>query len=258
MKIMRKILIFGTFVFFLSSCKKEKAIESYNTSILSEYIKSESKQFALTHQLIACAASTELADPEQATFPISVFYYPVIGAFDIKYFEINSAGNNQNNYENYIFKDLQKFPVFNGYLGRFKCNVPQDTWCIVTYKTTGKLHICNPIKIKHLSQPTLFSPQVITVQDNGVQPQFTWGDSTSINNAIYFQVVSDEAGNLISGTYTYDKYWNFYDLSNVVLNIRDVNPIPTLASSTNYNFTLMGVSVDNWVNLAGGRSFVTQ
>jgi hypothetical protein len=96
------------------------------------------------------------------------------------------------------------------------------------------------------------------VQNNGVQPKFTWVDSTSINNAIYFQVVSDANDNLISGTYTYDKHWDFYDLNNVILNIRDVNPIPSLTNTTNYNFTLMGVSVDNWVNIAGSKGFVTQ
>jgi hypothetical protein len=254
---MRKIFIFSAFFLFLYSCKKESPSVKYDTSILSDYIKSESEQFVLINQLIACAASTDLADPEQSTFPISIFYYPIKGAYDIKYFEINNAGSNQSNYANYTTKDLQQVPVFNGYLGRFKSDVSQDTWCIVTYKTLGKLHICNPIKIKHYSQPTIFASQVITVLNNGVQPKFSWIDSTSINNSIYFQVVSDTINNLISGTYTYDKYWNFYDLSNVVLNIRDVSPIPTLANDTKYNLTLMGVSKDNWVNIVGQKEFKT-
>jgi len=255
---MRKIFIFSSLVFLINSCKKEDISVKYNTSNLSDYLKSESNQYTLTRQLIACAASTDGADPEQSTYPISIFYYPVSGAFDVRYFEINKVEDDQNNYENYTFNNLQQVPVFNGYLGRFKSNVSQDTWCIITYKTLGKLHICSPIKIKHYSQPTLFAPQVINVQNNGVQPKFTWVDSTSINNAIYFQVVSDANDNLISGTYTYDKHWDFYDLNNVVLNIRDVNPIPSLTNTTNYNFTLMGVSVDNWVNIAGSKGFVTQ
>ncbi len=254
----QKICVFISFIFLLFSCKKENEIVNYNTSILSDYIKSEGKQYALTNQLIACAASTDLADPEQGTLPISVFYYPVSGAFEIKYFEIENAESDQNNYKNYIFKSMAQAPVFNGYLGRFKCNVPKDTWCIITYKTLGKLHICNPIKIKHYSQATLFASQVIKVQNNGVQPKFSWNDSTTINNAIYFKVVSDKNDNLISGTYTYDKQWDFYNLGNVVLNIRDVNPIPSLANTTNYNFTLMGVSADNWVNIIGQKEFITQ
>jgi len=255
---MKKTLAFCLLVFLLHSCKKDTIIAKYDTSILSDYIKSESDNFALTLQLIACAASTDATDPERGTFPISIFYYPINGAFDIKYFEIDIAGSDQNNYENYTFKNLQHVPVFNGYLGRFKGNVSIDTWCIVTYKTSGKLHICSPIRIKHYSQPTLFAPQAITVQNSGAKPKFAWVDSTSTNNAIYFQVVSDTLDNLISGTYTYDKQWKFYDLSNVVLNIKDVSPIPALSNTTKYIFTLMGVSLDNWVNIAGKKEFITQ
>jgi len=254
---MRKIFFCSLFFSLLYSCKKDSNILKFNTPILSDYIKSVKNQFALTQQLIACAASTDIADPEQITFPLSVFYLPVNGAYDFKYFEMNSNGIDHNNYENYTFKNLKNVPEFNGYLGRFKGKVEKDTWCVVTYKTPGKLHICNPIKIKHFSQPTLFASQVISVQNNGTQPKFIWIDSSSINNSIYFQVVSDASNNLISGTYTHDKHWSFYNLSNVVLNIRNVIPIPSLKNATKYNFTLMGVSVDNWVNLAGQREFIT-
>jgi len=255
---MRKIVFFSSLIFLINACKKETTVVKYDTSNLSDYLKSEINHYTLTQQLIACAASTDSDDPEQSTYPVSIFYYPIDGAFDIRYFEMIVSEDDQNNYENYTLNNLPQVSVFNGYLGRFKSSVSQDTWCIITYKTLGKLHICNPIKIKHYSQPTLFAPQVINVQNNGVQPKFTWVDSTSMNNAIYFQVVSDAYDNLISGTYTYDKHWEFYDLNNVVLNIRDVNPIPSLSNTTNYNFTLMGVSVDNWVNIIGSKGFVTQ
>ena len=68
-------------------------------------------------------------------------------------------------------------------------------------------------------------------------------------NVIYFQVISDTDNNLISGTYTIEKNFTFYDLDNVVFNITDPNANPTLEPNKTYNFTLMGVSEDNWVNL---------
>jgi hypothetical protein len=46
-------------------------------------------------------------------------------------------------------------------------------------------------------------------------------------------------------------------LSNVVLNIRNVSPEPSLVNDTKYNITLMGVSIDNWVNIAGQKEFKT-
>ena len=79
-----------------------------------------------------------------------------------------------------------------------------------------------------------------------------------MDNIIYFEVVADSLGNLVSGTYTYDKHWKFYDLSNVVLNIHDVTPPPELTPNAKYKFTLMGVSEDNWVHLAGEKEFVTK
>jgi len=62
---------------------------------------------------------------------------------------------------------------------------------------------------------------------------------------------------LLSGTYTADTNWNFYDLSNVTLNIRDVNPVPSLDSNSTYTFTLMSVSDDNWVTTFGQKEFKT-
>jgi len=64
--------------------------------------------------------------------------------------------------------------------------------------------------------------------------------------------------NLISGTYTYDRAFTVYDLSNVVLNITDTTFVPTLEPNQNYNFTMMGVSEDNWVNLFIRKTFVTE
>jgi hypothetical protein len=63
---------------------------------------------------------------------------------------------------------------------------------------------------------------------------------------------------LISGTYTYDKFWLFYELSNVVLNIKVQDPPPVLHPNRKYTFTVMGVSENNWVNLIGEKTFITE
>lgn len=119
------------------------------------------------------------------------------------------------------------------------------------------IHISRAIRIKHYTKPTQFAPELITITNDLTFPRFDWIDGTIAENEIYFQVVSDASNNLLSGTYTYDKYFKFYDLSNVVLNIREVTPYPTLLPLTKYNFTLMSVSIDNWVNLIGEKTFIT-
>ena len=85
-------------------------------------------------------------------------------------------------------------------------------------------------------------------------PKFVWEDNAVGDNAIYFQVISDDQNNLISGTYTYDNYFQFYDLENVVLNITTQTPQP-LTLNQEYNFTLMDVSEDNWVNWVVLKTF---
>tara|TARA_B110000037_G_scaffold188288_1_gene219533 strand:- start:56975 stop:57187 length:213 start_codon:yes stop_codon:yes gene_type:complete len=69
--------------------------------------------------------------------------------------------------------------------------------------------------------------------------------------------VSDLEGNLISGTYTYEKNFTFYDLTNVVLNIKDVDPALALQPNRTYRITMMAVSQDNWVNLLCEKKFNT-
>ena len=60
-----------------------------------------------------------------------------------------------------------------------------------------------------------------------------------------------------AGDESEDFNWQFYDLSNVVLNVHDVTPTPSLQPNETYKFVLMGVSEDNWVNLMGERTFQT-
>jgi hypothetical protein len=73
-------------------------------------------------------------------------------------------------------------------------------------------------------------------------------------DAIYFQVVSDDSDDLLSGTYTFETQFKYYDLDNVVLNVTRETP-PDLIPDQTYGFTLMGVSENNWVNTFAQISF---
>ena len=87
-----------------------------------------------------------------------------------------------------------------------------------------------------------------------LKPKFSWDDGRIKENAIYFQVISDDEGNLLSGTYTTDKHFTYQDSSNVVFDINRTWPSDLIAGE-DYNFTLMAVSLDNWVNLVIQKSF---
>lgn len=224
---------------------------------LSDYIQAN-EGASITPELIACAGGMPAGWMGDTDHPSSVFYYPITGAFNVRYWESKGLLSDSLDYSQYTEKQLSGEPVFNGKLWRF-LNTPFDgeRFGIVTYETNGKLHYCEPIRLKVHPKPTQVAPELITITTNGLTPYFEWQDGLIQENIIYFQVVSDMEGNIISGTYTYDKHWEFYNLSNVVLNVHDVSPTPQLQPGTTYRFTLMGVSDDNWVNLMGEKTFTT-
>lgn len=207
--------------------------------------------------LIACAGGNQEGLLGNESGEISIFFYPIEGAYDFRYYESESPEEAMQ-FSNYHQIHLQDEPVFNGYLRKFVRDQPSsDNVGIVTYRTEDSLHICNPIQLKSIAKQTEFNNELLTINNNSINPQFQWNDGIIDENAIYFQVISDQDGNLISGTYTFENNFTFYDLSNVVLNIRDIQPHPTLSPNQTYHFTLMGVSEDNWVNLVFNQSFET-
>ena len=87
----------------------------------------------------------------------------------------------------------------------------------------------------------------VMVQSSNM-PVFTWQDGVFDDTKIYFHVVSNANDDLLSGTYTFEKRFQYYKLDNVVLNITEEIP-PILETGEGYDFALLAVSEDNWVNL---------
>lgn len=217
-------------------------------NILSDYVNG---RIIETGAVIACAAS------EENTNVVLTFFYPEEGATNIQYFETEDETAVNSNFENYKRVRLESSPFFNGYLQFFKTTPSVEKWIVITYELDGEVKLSNPIRTKQLVKPTVWNDEVVINQNEVLMPQFSWEANAFGDNAIYFQVVSDAENNLISGTYTYENQFQYYDLSNVVLNITEGTP-PTLINNTNYNFTLMDVSLDNWVNLVVQKPFITE
>lgn len=245
-------LIFALILLLCLSCEKKENRE-LDPDVLEDYIELNS-DLELT-DLIACAGGRAEGLFNNMSEPTSVFFYPISGAIDFRYFETESLADSSS-FSNYKAKALPNDPMFNGYLWKFNnLSFEGERMGVVTYKTPGKLHVCTPIRLKTNVKPSELNASLVTIVENGVNPTFTWEDGQIEENVIYFQVISDAEGNLISGTYTYEKNFTFYDLSNVVLNITDASSSPMLVSGQNYIFTMMGVSEDNWVNLIIEKEF---
>ena len=248
-----KPFIFISISLLLCSCTKETIL---NEQVLADYIELNSTLESA--DLVACAGGTATGFLGSVMEPTDVMFYPIEGATDFRYFEAENVADSSN-FSKYLAKELNSEPLFNGYLWKFN-NEPfsGERMGVVTYKTPGKLHVCTPIRQKTYVKPTETNAALIEVFENGDTPSFSWVDGAIKENVIYFQVISDLEGNLISGTYTFEQTFTFYDLSNVVFNITTANSTPVLETNKNYKFTLMGVSEDNWVNLFAEKEFSTK
>ncbi|QNM85547.1 hypothetical protein H9W90_00015 [Polaribacter pectinis] len=241
---------FITLLFF--SCSEDNDITVPRN--LQEYLDTNPNREL--ENLNAFAAS--LNDSENATY---IFYTPTESATEVRYYETENVSVDENDFSNYRRKNLTTQDIYAGKLRFFSRTDTEDSWCIVTYLTEGKLYKSDPIQIKINSKPTQWTNNVTIEYPETITPKFTWTDNNTTENDIYFQVISDEENSdgeeeFISGTYTKEKTFQFYDTSNVVLDINEGNTPEDLVKDEEYIFSMFGISEDNWANLAIQKSFV--
>lgn len=232
-------------VFVLMSCSEDNH-DAPQT--LANYIEGRTIE---TGTVIACAAS------DRDSGDILIFYYPEDSASDIRYYETMNAEVDNSDLRNYNRIFLNPEPFFNGHLGKFNQSISNEKWIIVTFELDSEIKSSNPIRTKHISKPTVWNDEVTINQSQSGMPNFVWKDNPVGDNAIYFQVLSDVSNNLLSGTYTFENHFQYYNTSNVVLNVTKEVP-PALILNENYNFTLMDVSKDNWVNWVIQKQFISE
>jgi hypothetical protein len=182
-----------------------------------------------------------------------IFYYPEEGASDIRYYELTAATLDETIFENYRRRSLVSTEVFGGKLQRFSRSGSSESWCLVTYVIQGVLRISEPIKLNNTSKSTAYSDDVSINYKTTIEPNFTWEDGARNESVIYFQVISDEEENFISGTKTADTFFQYYD--ETTDNINTTAP-KNLVEDEVYNFTMMGIGEDNWVNILIEEQFI--
>mgnify|MGYP001038425303 FL=1 len=205
--------------------------------------------------VIAYAANSEGRDDLNY-----IFYYPEPGAKDIRYYEAINASIDPLDFSQYRRQVLTVENVFGGKLARFvRDNNETERWCLVTYFLNGVLQISNPILLKNRTQPTQWKDNLAIDYPRPLNPFFSWTDFETLNNDVYFQAIFEtEANEFVSGTYTEEQAFSFYDTTNVMFDINLTTP-ENLKVDTEYSITVMGVNqTDNWVNLVIQETFVPQ
>ncbi|WP_299885274.1 hypothetical protein [uncultured Lacinutrix sp.] len=234
------------FIVVVFSCASSDDVVFSN--LLNDYLNNRTIE---TGAVIACAAS------DQETNAVLAFYYPENGASNIRFYETNTTDVDKLDYSKYKRIDLESDPFFNGYLGKFTRVSQIEKWIIITYELNNEIKISNPIRSKQITKPTVWNENVTINTETTLMPKFTWPNNAFGDNAIYFEVIATAENNLLSGTYTYENNFQYYNTSNVVLNITNGEP-SQLIQDAEYNFTLMDVSEDNWVNLVTRKTFIAQ
>jgi len=195
--------------------------------------------------VIACAASDENSDT------VSVYVYPRPNVTNIRVFGTTTVDVDKNDFSNYteiVSPPLSDF--LNGYLLRYEIAPTAEKWVVVTFDEDGQTHVANPVRLKQLTAPTEYlSENIATDLSMGSMPIFSWIDGSFTDSVIYFHAVTAADNELFSGTYTFERNFQYYKLDNVVLNITEQMPPPDLVPNTPYNFILLGVTEDSWVNL---------
>ena len=225
---------------FLGSCATDDVGDLIinDATILSQFLNNKTYE---EDTVIACAASSE-----NDVNVVYVYFYPEEGASNFKLYETDESEVDSKDFSEYKFIDLDTQPLFNGALRFFETN-SNAAWFTVVYNLDEAIKIATPIRNKKNEQPSLWTDEVSINQQQALMPLFTWDIISEENNAIFFEVLSTEDSDLISGTYTFNNQFQYYKLDNVVLNITPNTP-PNLISGNNYIFTVMDVSLDNWVN----------
>lgn len=244
------VCLWAAMIVIISSCSRDDPLTE-NPDQLDVYLAANNSLPLVTDSLIACAFGGQTGIFENTSFPVGVLFYPEANATNFQYFETKELNVDPNDYSKYCRVEFTNEPFFNGYLRRFlRPEQTQERYGLVLYQRGDKFYISNPIKLKQQDTPTEYNPDLLQIdQTDPLSPIFTWTDGRVQENVIYFHAILDDQGELVSGTYTFEKQFQFYNLSNVVLNIRDITPPPALEIGKTYQFVLMGVSIDNWVNL---------
>jgi hypothetical protein len=242
---MNRIYYLVVFLIF-TSCTNNDDIIFDKEANLSNFLigKTYSKD-----AVIACAASSK-----NDSNIVNVYFYPEIGSSNFRLYESNI--NNGKDFSKYVRNEAQSQPFFNGTLGVFKVN-SNAAWLIVVYDLHKTIKLATPIKNKKNTQPSLWTSEVDINQQESRMPLFIWDVNSEETNAVFFQVLANKNLDLLSGTYTNENKFQYYKLDNVVLNITQNTP-PELILGNDYLFTVMDVSLDNWVNEVIMKTFVAE
>ena len=226
--------------------------ETFIPRNLEEYLEVQSTKTVEFATAFAASASAS----ESLSY---IYYYPLVGASDMRYYETEGTSVDENDFSKYIRKMLTDGAVLGAKFRRYSRTDTDECWSIVTYVIGDILYKSDPIKIKIDEKPTeWFTDENVTIDPTErLKPKFTWTDGTYDDSVQYLQVFTDSSSDFLSGSFTTDKTFQYSDFTNTISNFNTETP-PELILDDEYKLTVMGISADNWVNSMIQQSFIAE
>ncbi len=233
------------------SCVKDESVPIIfdNTTRLSDDIQNHLYQ---TDAIFAFAASCELDSNV-----IDIFVVVEENAEDIKFYETNSANVNPGFLSNYTLLEIQPTLSSSDILWKFRHNFLREEWVIMTYRVENKIKLSSPIRIKNIIQQTQYLEDITINQEESTKPLFNWNVESYENNAFFFELMNNTEQEVLSLTLTNENRFRYFDLENVTLNLSNHIP-PNLVLGDSYEFIVLDISIDNWINTVYSNNFIVE
>ncbi len=269
MEFMRLLTIIISFFFFVSCDNFEiQPVEPnvprpFTAPQVGQSLENFIAVNALTVQadsLIACAFSGDHGFlPTGMTGEARVLAYSYLPGVDFLYFRSTDELSAATDLSHYEFDPGNGTrPVANGFFEVLPTESPaagDEELFIVAFVSGAKVYVSNPISVKGTDLPTASFPEELSTDlAQPRNPAFSWPDAPG-DNVIFFHLLTDIDGNVVSGTYSTENTFSYYDLANVVLNVSPGTPPASLSTGNTHRMTIMGVGSNNWVNFIRDATF---
>ena len=179
------------------------------------------------------------------------------GATDIKFYESDTPNINPQNFYRYKLMETQPALISDSKIKIFRHGFLRDEWIVMTYLIDDKIKVSSPIRINNFFQPTEYIETIEIDQNESGSASFDWSVQSYDVNAFFVEIMKNNSETVLSLTFTNDSNFQYFNLENVTLNLSETAP-PDLELGDDYEFTVLDIGVDNWINSIYRQPFIAE
>ena len=153
--------------------------------------------------------------------------------------------------------EIQPSLMIDSKIKKYNHTFLRDEWIIMTYIIEDKIKVSSPIRVNNLFQRTEYLEDISIDQNESGTANFDWTIQSYDTNAFFFEIMKNNSSDVLSLTFTNESNFQYFNLENVTLNLSETSP-PQLELGSDYEFTVLDIGLDNWINSIYQQSFVAE